>query len=115
MFEKKDFTSHAGLSLSWKIECDDLTDNDLDTLAHLVAQQFIFSSVYGIPRGGTRFAAALQKYVSSVGPRLLVDDVFTSGKSMADEYQRDDIGVVIFSRGVVPLPKWITAIFVCKL
>jgi len=115
MFDQKSFVSHAGISLDWKIECDDLTDEDLATLAKLVANKVTFSDVHGIPSGGIRFANALRSYVSITGPRLLVDDVFSTGMSMREEYQRGDIGVVIFSRGIVELPTWITAIFECKV
>lgn len=108
MFKKQDFTSHAGLSLNWKIECDDLTDEDIETLAWVVSRKFTFGSVKGIPRGGLRLAAALEQYCTT-GPRLLVDDVLTTGSSLVAEYSKGDIGVVIFARG--NCPKWVTPIF----
>lgn len=108
MFEKKNFTSHAGKQLDWKIECDTLTDADLETLAYLVSKKFQFGNVAGVPNGGTKFAKALRQYCNT-GPRLLVDDVFTTGESMYNYGQPGDIGVVIFSRG--QCPSWITPIF----
>lgn len=106
MFEKKDFISHAGLHLTWKIECDDLTDADIETLAFMVSEHIEFKEVFGIPRGGVRFANALQKYVVSQETqthkqfceRLVVDDVFTTGRSMQDVLKDGDVGLVIFSR-----------------
>ena len=113
MFERKDFISHAGKPLHWKIECDELSDEDLETLAYVVSRRIQFSSVVGIPRGGVRFADALKKYVSESGPRLLVDDVLTTGLSMDTERKYGDVGVVIFSRGLCP--SWIIPIFQCFL
>jgi orotate phosphoribosyltransferase len=61
--------------------------------------------VFGVPRGGLRFAEALKAHVSDLSSRtLLVDDVFTTGKSIKGyieqqlQYEPDDI-LVIFSRG----------------
>jgi hypothetical protein len=109
LFERKTFNSHSGLPLQWKIECDALTVEDLSTLAFLVSLKYRFGSVVGVPTGGLRFASALQPYCTS-GPRLIVDDVLTTGKSI-NEYKKfdDDIGVVIFSRG--SCPDWVTPIF----
>ena len=109
LFERKTFNSHSGLPLQWKVECDALTDKDLSTLAFLVSLKFQFGTVIGVPTGGLRFAAALQPYCTS-GPRLVVDDVLTTGNSIM-EYKEfdDDIGVVIFSRGICP--DWVTPIF----
>ena len=36
IFKKGVFTSHSGVDLLWKIDCDDLTDQDLDTLAYSI-------------------------------------------------------------------------------
>lgn len=110
MFRKHVFKSHSGLELNWKIECDDLTQEDIDTLAFIISNKFKFGSVYGIPNGGIRMAKALDKYsLSGSFSRLLVDDVLTTGGSMEKEYKEGDIGVVIFSRG--KCPSWITPIF----
>jgi len=108
---QKIFTSHSGLPLSWKIDCDALSQEDLETLALLVATKIKFSRVIGIPTGGLRFAEALEKYVVPSYPTLIVDDVLTTGASM--ELARKDApnskGIVIFSSG--PTPKWIQSIF----
>lgn len=110
MFEKKDFVSHSGLLLHWKINCDSLTDEDVETLAYIISEQFCFSSVHGVPTGGVRLAKALESFCTINGPRLVVDDVLITGKSM--EFMKvwpDDIGVVIFARG--ECPSWVTPLF----
>ena len=33
LFIKEDFISHAGLPLTWKVECDALTEKDYEALA----------------------------------------------------------------------------------
>lgn len=110
LFIKQYFTSHSGLSLPFKIECDALTDADIDTLAFLISGRYSFGSVYGVPTGGERLAKALTPYITS-GPRLVVDDVLTTGKSMKQaKTSETDIGVVIFSRGI-SVPAWIKPIF----
>ena len=117
LFRNQPFVSHSGLSLRFKIECDALTVESLDTLAALVASSDVFvpfSRVVGIPRGGLRFAKALQKYCSPQGGVLIADDVYTSGTSM-DEFRAQHPyaqGVVVFARR--PPPEWIKAAFYKK-
>ena len=123
MFEWKEFTSHSGKSLRWKIDCDDLTDEDIECIARIIHNQLKlrFCKVYGIPSGGMRLAAALQKYCSKSSSRtLIVDDVLTTGNSMINARQelikrgeKPVEGVVIFSRG--PCPPWIISIFTCSI
>ena len=56
LFVKEDFISHAGNPLSWKIECDALTDDDWACIAHMIVEQETrpFSKVVGIPNGGKK-------------------------------------------------------------
>lgn len=114
LFKWGEFTSHSGLSLPFKIDCDALTDEDLDTLAKLISIQGGYSSVIGIPTGGIRFANALGKYCTQWGiATLLVDDVLTTGNSM-EEYRdkistNNVIGIVIFARSKPA--DWILPIF----
>ena len=67
-----------------------------------------------MPRGGVRFAKALEKYAGDPeGVNIIVDDVLTTGASMEEAKKKlgwsDAFGVVIFSRG--PKPDWVKAIF----
>lgn len=116
LFIRKDFISHAGIELDFKIECDSLTDEDLETLAFIASTKLLFRGVIGIPRGGLRFAEALKKWEipNPSLPLLIVDDVLTTGKSMneyKEKYSTEFImGLVIFSRMTNP-PHWITPLF----
>jgi hypothetical protein len=116
LFEKKSFTMHSGGSSEFKIECDSLTDDDLETLAYLIAQKYNFKLVKGVPTGGTALAKKLSKY-SDMGAStfLIVDDVLTTGKSMeamryalSDRF-KDIKGVVVFARG--KCPDWVEPVF----
>lgn len=119
MFAKKVFQSHAGKPLTWKIECDDLTDKDLETFAYLVHSSLKFHKVIGIPNGGLRLAAMLKRYETPKARTLLiVDDVLTTGGSMHKaraELVRDGVemrtirGVVLFARQ--EWPDWIIPVF----
>jgi hypoxanthine phosphoribosyltransferase len=111
------FTSHSGIELDWKIDCDALTDDDINALAAIVSRQLIFNRVISIPRGGDRLAKALKSYISPVYNRwaltsksvcttLIVDDVLTTGKSMElalSKEDKDARGLVIFARS---RPNW---------
>lgn len=124
LFVAGEFTAHSGSTLPFKIDCDALTDGDLDCLARqyvnsLGNQQF--GEVCGVPRGGERFASAIRKHVNIGGSitwqtNLIVDDVLTTGKAMREFYRgrypnrfSGVMGVVIFARG--PCPDWITPLF----
>lgn len=99
LFQLGNFISHAGNELEWKIECDALTDEDWECLAKMISDRTQFGSVYGIPRGGVKLAAALEKYCKPNHPvRLVVDDVYTTGTSMNEVLQGNDLGFVVFAR-----------------
>tara|TARA_Y100000114_G_C11698448_1_gene297213 strand:+ start:136 stop:519 length:384 start_codon:yes stop_codon:yes gene_type:complete len=85
LFQKGDFISHAGLHLKWKIECDALTTKDWKGLARMIMdyETRSFGSVEGIPRGGLPLANALKEY-ATVGPPMIVDDVYTTGTSFKE-------------------------------
>ena len=114
MFRWGNFTSNAGLELPFKIDLDALTDVDWDCLAQMVAAEFTFSHVEGVPTGGLKFAEALKPYAMPGwrdGVLLIVDDVLTTGGSMERQRAgREALGVVAFSR-VRAVPIWITPIF----
>ncbi len=128
LFEQGKFILHSGQKTDFKVECDALTDKDIETLALLISKRYAFGKVFGVPRGGTRLANALQKYckLHHAAYWLIVDDVITTGASMekyrqevaqqpaelneVDDYITPEfIGVVIFARGACPY--WITPIF----
>lgn len=113
LFKYGAFTSHSGLHLPDKIDCDALTKADWDTLAAWVARRVGFGKVVGIETGGNKFAEALQQHCSPFGPVLIVDDVLTTGKSMEEARAQypDAVGAVVFSR-TKNIPEWIIARFV---
>ncbi len=113
VFVLDDFTMHSGATGHWKIECDALTDGDIECLAEMLAVQLPdFAAVIGVAEGGNRIAAAMDKYRADVGPYLIVDDVLTTGASMEDTRRfcsMPTIGAVLFARG--PCPSWVTPLF----
>ena len=100
LFVREDFISHAGLPLTWKVECDALSESDYEALAKIVSEKIKFKDVIGIPRGGIPFENALKKYTSNDGNDhlLICDDVYTTGTSMREVYQEGAIGIVVFAR-----------------
>jgi hypothetical protein len=109
------FASHSGFQLPWKMDCDAFSDDDWAALARLVAWKFAFRSVHGIPRGGCRFAQALERHAEpdSGYPTLIVDDVLTTGRSFIEAKARlgdppGTIGVVVCARG--RSPNWVWSI-----
>ena len=116
IFIREDFISHAGLPLTWKVECDALTDEDYEALAKIVSEKMTFRDVKGIPRGGIPFENALKQYcTNNDNDRLLIcDDVYTTGTSMREVYEKDAIGVVVFARNEIT-DDWIKAIWQLSL
>lgn len=121
IFQRQNLILHSGEESDFKIECDNLSDEDIDCCAYLISKKVKFKSVYGVPRGGYRLKKALEKYITFERelPILIVDDVLTTGRSMnsflanSDWYYEDllvaPIGFVIFSRG--KYPDWIQTLF----
>ena len=121
IFKTGDFTLASGIHSTFKIDCDELTNDDLYSLA-AYANKFLpdFKAVHGVPRGGIRFADQMRKFVSKDGCILVVDDVFTTGKSMLKFIKDNELdinnsvqGLVIFARNQ-PQP-WIRSIFTMSL
>lgn len=120
---QKHFVRHSGGMANFKIECDALTDVEIETFAFLISSKFRFTMVYGVPRGGLRLARVLKSYCEpdTSLPYLIVDDVGTTGGSMEThrsdlEYVNgghidDFIGVVLFWIGEKSPPKWIHPVF----
>lgn len=105
------FASHSGFQLPWKLVLDGGTG--WEDLAELVAGKFPFRSVYGIPKGGVRFAQALDRFAEPDlrYPVLIVDDVLTTGRSFVEAKARlgnpePCIGIVVCARGECPDWVW---------
>ncbi|MDP3645835.1 MAG: hypothetical protein Q8R25_01995 [bacterium] len=116
LLKRGSFISHSGKVLMFKIECDALSDESIETAALRIAASHTFSRVVPIPRGGLRLAAALEKYCTSHGGTIIADDVFTTGGSM--EEIRSQIGgdknipaFAIFARGLYQPPPLVKVIF----
>lgn len=105
------FRMHSGDVGRWKIECDALTDSDMECLALMLSERLgPFDLVEGVPMGGLRLADALSVHSTEGGALLIADDVLTTGVSMEEQRDgRDCIGAVVFARG--PCPSWITPLF----
>ena len=103
LFQLGDFVSHAGKTLKWKLECDAISPKEWDCLAAMIMQynKRSFGSVEGIPRGGIPLADALRKYATE-GPPMIVDDIYTTGKSF-DDYVYQHYRAMSFDYN----PKWV--------
>ena len=120
LFKSINFKSHSGLNLSWKIECDVLSDPEWVTISKMIMELTPpFREAVGIPRGGIKLAALLNEFATGneKDPICIVDDVLTTGESMEyflEQYQRNrkpftPIGWVVFAR--VSTPDWVNALF----
>jgi orotate phosphoribosyltransferase len=110
------FTLHSGQYANFKIDCDSLTDQDISALAAKLAEILPpFGLVEGVPSGGLRLAAAMEKYAGGPAGRLLiVDDVLSTGVSMEEQRAgREAYGAVVFCRGAT-WPSWVTPLFVMR-
>lgn len=88
LFQHGTFTSHSGLKLNWKIECDALSSKEWDCLAIMIMERepTPFYRAEGIPRGGLPLATALNKFATNnKDDRVLIcDDVWTTGGSFKE-------------------------------
>lgn len=114
LFREGEFTSHSGLFLPWKVDCDAFTDEDWEWCAKRIFTACFYSEVEGVPTGGLKLAETLRPFAwrpEEWGHQLLiVDDVLTTGKSMEEQRAgRDAIGFVVFARG--PCPSWVRALW----
>ena len=60
LFQRGDITLHSGGKSDFKIECDALTDEDVETLAYLISKKYKFNMVCGVAEGGLRLEEALR-------------------------------------------------------
>ena len=107
LFQYGRFRAASGRDLDWKIECDALMVDDWEAIAKIAGPLLQpFQDVFGVPRGGLRLAYELRPYITYDGPPLVVDDVWTSGKSMTKYVEgysfRQWKGFVVFARGDTP-------------
>lgn len=118
LFQSGEFILNSGVPSFFKVDCDALTDKDIECLARLIKDNLpLFAWVEGVPTGGLRLAEALKPLAepdhSSRG--LIVDDVMTTGNSMETQrgFRQSVIGVVIFNR--IPegqdSPGWIHSVW----
>jgi orotate phosphoribosyltransferase len=100
LFSCGDHVLASGQASNFKIDCDALSDADISCIAMLIAERVPrFGVVESVPRGGDRLAAALRPYAARGEQLLIVDDVWTTGRSMrAHRGDRDARGAVIFAR-----------------
>jgi hypothetical protein len=105
---------HSNQKSNFKIECDALTNEDIDCAAYMLSRLVgPYRAVSGVPRGGLRLAEAMAKFTVDDGIQLIVDDVFTTGTSIKNFSSQITNGywkaAVIFSRG--DSPSWLTSLF----
>jgi orotate phosphoribosyltransferase len=118
LFRSGNFTLNSGKTSTFKIDCDALTEEDIETIARIASEELpTFGAVEGVPTGGLRLAAAMQKYCTADtpdAPLLIVDDVLTTGGSM-ERFRagRTAIGFVVFARG--ECPAWIAPLLVSQV
>ena len=88
LFQKTNFTSHSGIRMTWKIECDSISLMEWECIAHMIkeTEQQPWRKAIGIPRGGVPLGLCLDKFSTGVetDPILIADDVYTTGKSFND-------------------------------
>lgn len=114
MFKAGRFELHSGEQSNFLIDCETLTDADLEALAEQIAARVPpFGQVEGVANGGLRIAEVLSKHAGGPsGQLLIVDDVLTSGGSMEEQRAgREAYGAVIFCRGT-DWPSWIIPLFI---
>ncbi|MGH6811312.1 MAG: hypothetical protein ACREDM_02895 [Methylocella sp.] len=106
LFRPGNFTLASGKPSRFKIECDSLGTGDWIALAEMInSRAGRFGDVYSVPRGGIPLANALLHHVTTPRdrfPRLIVDDVWTTGASILNMMEPGDIGWVVFARTPIP-------------
>lgn len=105
---------NSGRWSSYKIECDHLSDAEVQAACALLAEVLPpFGWVSGVPTGGDRLAEAMKPFASDDrGPLLIIDDVWTTGGSV--ERHRSGFGAIPTVVGVLiargPTPPDVTAL-----
>ena len=119
LFQKIDFTSHAGLDLKWKIEMDALSHGEWECITQMIMEfSPPFKEAIGIPRGGNILGKLMNRYGTGkrTDPICIVDDVLTTGLSIEEFKQKrqwrnptDYIGWVVFAR--TKPSEWVNVLF----
>lgn len=121
LFQTGTFDLNSGRASSFKIDCDTLDEEDWATLARLTAHRLVppFREAVGIPEGGHRFAAALNRYATE-GSILIADDVCTTGGSFGrfrEQLPREANirGVCAFATDRMAVPLWVRVVFLMRV
>ena len=73
LFKSGDFKSHSGLDLSWKIECDALSDSEWFTIKKMIMEHTPpFREAVGIPEGGVKLGVYLMNTLQVMKKILFV-------------------------------------------
>lgn len=126
LFQFGEFILASGAISRFKLVCEAVAPEEWHSLARIALPILpAFDRVVSVPRGGDAWATIFSQYIqpqSGAHRVLVVDDVWTTGKSMFARVERIEIdsphdfkfgfkwhGVVLFARG--PVPKNVTALF----
>ena len=125
MFKTGKFNLHSGETSNWKLDLSLLPEGWEDEIAKIAIHNglvFGFSKAIGIPSGGTKLAAAFNRY-KQWGSKsvLIVDDVLTTGNSFREAYNslapytkrhKTIKGFVVFARNIIPPDlEWVNPLF----
>lgn len=126
IFQWGNFTLHSGDNSWWRIDCDDFTDSEIAIFAKMISEKAGVFQVAICPpshpgSAAPRLVKAINQYANLTSAEaIIVDDVLTTGNSMAKlrmEKLQDTRykvkGFVIFARG--ECPDWVTPIFQLKI
>lgn len=96
LFNWGKFKGAAGKELDWKVECEHLTRDDWVCIANIAGPLLPrFSEVWGVPRGGLILSECFAPYMvkNVIGlPPLIVEDVWTTGKSITT-FAQERLGI----------------------
>jgi len=119
LFQKGSFILSSGKNSDFKLECDALTDADMECIAFLIAKKHKFRKAIGVKGrngGDTGNGFRLEQFLNphctndNTLPILICDDVYTTGKSIMSVYadiNEDAVCVVIFDRSGQKCPSWV--------
>lgn len=128
LFQYGNFVLKSGMSTSWKIDCDALTESDWATLAFMAAhrlglfrkgQRWHFDRVFSCGGAADNFARHLVVYGMGNGHcdrgyALIAEDVVTTGDTMKAVADKTGLkrcrGVAVFARGR-SVPAWVLPLF----